>query len=62
MSETIATTTIPQLPLDSLNQVFTYDGDFVATISVVYAGKTYRQTFTNDGTHITSISPWTVVP
>lgn len=44
------------LPLDSLNQVFTYDGDFIETITVVYNGITFVQTFVNDGTNITNIS------
>jgi len=59
MSETV--TTIPDgvaLPLISLPQVFAYDGNFVSTITVTYAGNTYIQTFTNDGTNITDISGW----
>ena len=51
-----------QLPVSSLEQVFTYDGDFVETITVVYAGVTYIQTFTNDGTNITNISQWVAQP
>ena len=58
MSNTVATTTIPQLPLNNLAQTFTYAGDFIATISVVYQGITYVQTFENDGTNITDISVW----
>jgi hypothetical protein len=45
-----------ELPLGSLNQAFTYDGTFVETITVVYQGVTFVQTFTNDGTNITNIS------
>ena len=49
------------IPLDSLQQTFTYNAGFVQTIAVVYQGKTYRQTFTNDGTNLTVISAWVVV-
>ena len=46
------------LPMDSLAQVFAYNGDFLETITVVYEGTSYIQTFTNDGTNITAISKW----
>lgn len=46
------------LPLDSLTQTFAYDGLFLASISVTYQNNYYVQTFTNDGTNITSISGW----
>lgn len=46
------------LPLDSLEQTFAYVGDFVETITVEYAAKTFVQTFTNNGTAITAISGW----
>lgn len=58
MSETVATTTIGQLPVADLEQTFSYDGTFVETITVVYRGVTYVQTFGNDGTNITTISNW----
>jgi hypothetical protein len=58
MSETVATTTIGQLPVDDLAQTLTYDGDFVATITVVFKSVTYIKTYTNNGTNITAISPW----
>lgn len=51
-----------QLPLDSLEQVFTYTGTFVETITVEYQGNTYVQTFTNNGTNITEISGWVLQP
>lgn len=54
-------TTIPdgvQLPIDSVAQTLVYAGDFISTITVVYQGNTYVQTFTNDGTDITAISGW----
>ena len=51
-----------QIPLDAVENVFTYDGDFIETITVVYRGLTYIQTFTNDGTNITEISPFMVQP
>jgi hypothetical protein len=61
MSETITASDGNSLPLSSLAQAFTYDGDFLATITVVYANQygfatTYVQTFTNDGSHITNTS------
>lgn len=59
MSETVtATTNGAAIPLDSLPQNFAYTGGFVSTITVVYQGITYVQTFTNDGTNITAISGW----
>jgi len=57
----LTVTTIPnglQLPLDSLPLTITYSGSFVATLSCTYAGHTYTQTFTNNGTNITAISGW----
>lgn len=62
MSITVATNTIPQLPIDDLAKVLTYDGDFIATMSVVYQGVTYVKTYTNDGTNITDISVWEAQP
>lgn len=53
------------LPLDALEQIFDYSGDFISTITVEYppgSGKTYVQTFTNDGVNITGISGWELQP
>lgn len=58
MSETVQANDGAMLPLSSLAQQFTYDGDFVETITVYYAGSYYVQTFENDGTQITYISGW----
>jgi len=58
MSGTVATTTIPNLPVDDLAHTLTYDSTFVATDTVVYQGVTYVKTYTNDGTNITNISAW----
>ena len=58
MSETVATSTIGQLPVDDLEQTLTYDGNFVETITVEYRGVTYVKTYTNDGTNIVNISVW----
>lgn len=58
MSATVQADNGTQLPLDSVEQSFTYDGDFVETITAIYAGTTYVQTFENDGTNITNISGW----
>lgn len=62
MSETVQANDGAMLPLPSLPITFTYDGAFVATMTVVYAGSTYVQTFTNDGTNITDISGWIKQP
>lgn len=47
-----------QIPLDSCPQTFVFADGFISTITVEYAGNTYVQTFTNDGTNITAISGW----
>jgi hypothetical protein len=60
MSETVTTTPDGNaLPVSSLNQTFVYSGSFVSTITVSYQSNTYVQTFTNNGTNITTISQWT---
>lgn len=46
------------LPIDSLEQTFAYSDSFVSTITVVYVGITYVQTFLNNGSQITDISQW----
>lgn len=46
------------LPLESLPTTYTYENGLVKTITVTYAGATYRQTFTNNGTAITSNTGW----
>lgn len=58
MSETVQASDGAMLPLDSIPATFTYSGSFVSTITVPYAGNTYTQTFTNNGTNITHISGW----
>jgi len=58
MSETVQANDGAMLPLSSLAQQFVYSGSFVSTITVIYAGKTYVQTFLNDGTNIIYISGW----
>jgi len=62
MSSTVTGSNGVQIPLDSVPLTFAYDGDFVDTITCVYRGLTYIQTFTNDGTNITAISPFMVQP
>ena len=42
--------------------MYLWPDDFVATMTVQYAGITYVQTYTNDGTHITDISQWIPQP
>ena len=58
MSETVQANDGAMLPLDSLATQIVYSGGFVSTITVMYAGKTYVQTFLNDGTDIIYISGW----
>lgn len=58
MSETVTASNGAALPLSSLAQTLTYDGDLVATVTVSYQGVTYIQTMTNDGTNITNVSNW----
>lgn len=47
------------LPVNDLDQVFTYSGGNVETITVVYMGVTYVQTFTYAGSNVIEISQWT---
>lgn len=58
MGATVQANDGAMLPLDSLAQEFEYDGTFIASISVNYAGVQYVQTFTNDGVNIIYISGW----
>lgn len=58
MSLTVYANDNVMLPIDSLAQAFAYDTTFLSTITVMYAGNLYIQTFTNDGTNITNISQW----
>jgi len=58
MSSTVQASDGAQLPLDSLPATFAYSGGFISTITVVYQGNTYVQTFTNNGTDILTISNW----
>lgn len=58
MGATVQANDGTMLPLDSLANNFIYDGDFLSTITVQYQGKTFVQTFINDGTDIVFISNW----
>jgi len=58
MSETVQANDGAMLPLSSLPTQLFYDGDFISKISVIYADRTYYQTFLNDGTNIIYISGW----
>lgn len=62
MGATVQANDGAMLPLDSLPQQLMYDGTFISTITVLYAGRTYVQTFENDGTNITYISNWVYTP
>jgi hypothetical protein len=67
MAETTLANDGTKLPLSDLPTTLVFSGQFISTISVVYANpagidKTYIQTFTNDGTNITNISRFEVQP
>jgi hypothetical protein len=49
------------LPIESLPKVYTQSGAFVGTITVQYAGKTYRKTYENNGVAITSETRWQLI-
>lgn len=61
MSSTVQASDGTMLPVDSLPITLVFFGGFISTLTTVYAGVTYRQTFTNDGTNITLISRWAPV-
>ena len=58
MSETVTASNGVQLPLSDIPTTLTYSAGFISTIVVVYDGVTYTQTFTNNGSNITAISPY----
>jgi hypothetical protein len=58
MSSTVTASNGKALPLDDLPLTLTFDGAFIETITTIYDGITYVQTYTNDGTNITGISPF----
>lgn len=60
MSSTVTANDGTQLPLSDLAAALTYDSisGLIQTITVVYAGNTYRQTYSNNGTAITSWTGW----
>lgn len=58
MSATVTANDGTMLPIDSLNLAFVYVATFLSTITTMYAGNLFVQTFTNNGTNITNISQW----
>ena len=58
MSSTVQANDGTMLPLEDMPLTLAFSGDFIATITGVYQGKTYVQTYTNNGTNITGISAW----
>lgn len=61
MSSVVTASDGAQLDLDNLPVTINWAGGFVASLVITGAcvnGKTYTQTFTNNGTNITSISGW----
>ena len=49
------------LPISDVANALAFSGDLVSTITVVYSGVTYVQTFTYDGPNI-NISQWVPQP
>lgn len=62
MGLTVTASNGQQLPIDSLPITIAYSGSFVSTMTTFYAGITYIQTYTNNGTVITDISNWVAQP
>lgn len=58
MSSTVQASNGVQLPLEDVPISLVFTGDFISTITCVYQGITYIQTYTNNGTNITAISAW----
>lgn len=62
MSGTIQPDKGPGLPINDLPLTFAYLDGFLSTITTSYRGKTYVQTFQNDGNNITNISVFVEQP
>lgn len=63
MALTVKATNGVDLPIDNLEQNFTYNGSgLVETISVEYQTIEYIQTFTYAGSKVTEISQWVAQP
>ena len=60
MSDYVTASNGVQLELNALAKTLTYSGGLVTTQTVVFSGKTYVQTYTNNGTQITGVSQWVV--
>lgn len=58
MSDTVLASNGANLPLDSLAQVFAYDGTNLSTITVQYGVTIYVQTFTYSDDNLIEISGW----
>jgi len=58
MSQTVQANDGAMLPLDSIEQDIAYAGSNISTITVVYQGNTYVQTFAYTGLNLTDISGW----
>lgn len=58
MSSTVTADNGTMLPLEDMPLTFVFSGSFLSTITGVYQGITYVQTYTNNGTNITHISAW----
>ena len=60
--ETVVASDGVVVPVESLEQNYTYNGAFIDYIEVSYRGVTYRQTYTYNGSHIATISEWEAQP
>lgn len=58
MSGTVQANDGAMLPIDSLPVAIAYNGDLVATMTVVFGPNTYVQTFSYTGDLVTNISRW----
>lgn len=56
--ETVVASNGIVVPVDSLEQSYTYNGSLIDYIEVTYRGVTYRQTYTYSGSSISAISDW----
>ena len=58
MTTTVTASNGTQLPINDCPNTLNWADGFLTSIVIDYQGVTYTQTYTNDGTNITSISAW----
>jgi len=62
MADYVTASNGAQLDLSSLAQTITYNGELVESVSVTLNSVVYTQTFTNNGTKITTSTQWVNQP